>query len=138
FIFLLFASLYAYCHLIYPAIYGGDSLQIPGFTWTYSSYFDWANTNLTNVVITSGILIGLLMICFSKEKREDEYISFLRLRTWQWAVLISYGILFFANWLIYGDWFLTFMIYNMLTVLVIFIIKFNYSLYRSKQERTDD
>lgn len=136
--FLVFAALYVYSHIIYPKSHDGVQLLLPGLNWSYAGRFDWANTNLTIVLLTSGILIGLLMICFSKEKNEDEYISFLRLQCWQWAVLTSYGILFVANWLIYGEVFLGFMTYNMLTVLVVFIIKFNYSLYCLRKGRDEN
>jgi hypothetical protein len=136
--FLLFAALYVFCNIIYPKSHEGLPLQFPDFNWSYAAKFDWANTNLTTVLLTSGVLAGLLMICFSKEKDEDEYISFLRLQCWQWAVLVSYGILFVANWLIYGDVFLGFMMYNMLTVLVVFIIKFNYSLYCVRKGRDEN
>ena len=91
--------------------------------------YDWADASGLDEIVFSFTLIGLILISFAKEKNEDEYISFLRLKSWQWAVLISYGILFFANWLIYGTMYLAFMVYNMFTVLLVFIIKFNYSLY---------
>ncbi len=95
--------------------------------------YDWADASGLDEIIFSFVLIGLLLISFAKEKNEDEYISFLRLKSWQWAVLISYAILFFANWLIYGTMYLAFMVYNMFTVLLVFIIKFNYSLYLLKK-----
>ncbi|MEJ5993960.1 hypothetical protein WG904_05945 [Pedobacter sp. Du54] len=95
--------------------------------------YDWADASGLDEILFSFVLIGLLLISFAKEKNEDEYISFLRLKSWQWAVLISYGILFFANWLIYGTMYLAFMVYNMFTVLLVFIIKFNYSLYMLKR-----
>lgn len=95
--------------------------------------YAWADESGLDEIIFSFVLIGLLLISFAKEKNEDEYISFLRLKSWQWAVLISYGILFFANWLIYGSMYLAFMVYNMFTVLLVFIIKFNFSLYMLKK-----
>jgi hypothetical protein len=137
-IFLTFTAVYVYGTFVHPYLYENTSFQIPGFTWSYANNFSWAETNMTGPLISSGILIGLLMICFSKEKEEDEYISFLRLRSWQWAVLISYGVIFFANWLLFGTWFFAFMIYNLVATLIIFIVKFNYSLYRLKQERIGD
>lgn len=138
-IFLAFTVCYIFCNIIYPNfISDGERLEIPGFSWSYATLFDWSTSNLTSVVLSSGIFIGLLMICFSREKKEDEYISFIRLRSMQWAVLISYGILFFANWLIYGTWFFTFMTFNLLTVPLVFIIKFNYSLYCLERERIED
>lgn len=100
--------------------------------------YEWADASGLDEIIFSFVLIGLLLISFAKEKNEDEYISFLRLKSWQWAVLISYGILFFANWLIYGTMYLAFMVYNMFTVLLAFIIKFNYSLYLLKRGGGDE
>lgn len=132
-------SIYIYCNFIYTYIYDNGPLEIPGFSIAYADVFLAQSTaNLTNALLSSGILIGLLLISFSREPNEDEYISFLRLRSWQWAVLISYGILFIANWLIYGYNFFLFMIFNMLTVLIVFIIKFQYSLYRLTKERITD
>ena len=93
---------------------------------------------INDEIILSLALIGLLLIAFAKEKHEDEYISFLRLKSWQWAVLISYGILFIANWSIFGLHFLSFMTYNMFTVLIVFIVKFNWSLYQLKKEGNQD
>lgn len=136
--FLIAVALYAYCFLIYPNLYDELSLEIPGFTSSYTEHFKWANNNLTSSVLISVILIGLLMICFSKEKNEDEYISLIRLRSWQWAVLISFGILIAANLLVYGLEFMVFALYNMATILVVFIIKFYYSLFRLGRERLAD
>lgn len=98
----------------------------------------WSDGNLWDEIILSFVIIGLLLISFSKEKNEDEYISLLRLKSWQWSVLVSYGVLFIATWTIYGGMFLVFMIYNMLTVLLVFIIKFNFNLYRLRKEGISD
>lgn len=138
-VFSICMSIYVYCNFIYTYLYDKSVLEIPGFTFTYAdSFLSPVTANLTNALLSSGILIGLLLISFSREPNEDEYISFLRLRSWQWAVLLSYGILFIANWLIYGYNFFLFMIFNMLTVLIVFIMKFQYSLYRLKKERITD
>ncbi|WP_316838645.1 hypothetical protein [Pedobacter gandavensis] len=137
-LFLLSLGLYVYCFMIYPETHGTGNLEIPGFTSSYPLRFSWANNNLTSAVFTSGILIGLLMICFSKEKNEDEYISLIRLRSWQSAVLISFGILIAANLLVYGLEFMAFAVYNMLTILIVFIAKFYYSLFSLSRERLVD
>jgi hypothetical protein len=81
-----------------------------------------------------GAILGLMMICFSREKQEDEYISLIRLKSWQWAILISYCILIIASAIVYGISFLQVMLFNMFTTPLIFIIKFYYSLYRLKKE----
>jgi hypothetical protein len=98
----------------------------------------FADYNLTNELALAGLIIGLMIIVFAREKIEDEYISLIRLKCLQWSVLISFGILFILNFTIYGTSFYTVLIYNMFTVPLIFIAKFNYSLYRLRREREED
>lgn len=131
-LFLVAFAAFTFCYQIYPNLNPGNpTLEFKALDWTYhESAADLGQfENGQKELITSAIIIGLLMISFSREKREDEFISHLRLQSFQWAILISYGILILANWLIYGMNFFSFMIYNMLTVLIVFIIKFNLSLY---------
>ena len=114
-------------------------LPIPAITLAIiPRVFSWSDGNLWDEIILTLVIIGLLLVSFSKEKNEDEYISLLRLKSWQWSVLISYGVLFIATWTIYGGLFLAFMSYNMLTVLLVFVIKFNFSLYRLRKEGFSD
>jgi hypothetical protein len=86
----------------------------------------------------AGVVIGLIMISFAKEKMEDEYLTLIRLKCWQWSVLISFGILLILNFVLYGTTFYSFLVYNMFTVPLIFIAKFNFSLYLLRQERAED
>jgi len=108
-------------------------LQLP-LTDQYLNSFDFNDKNFTNEVALSGVIVGLLLIAFSREKMEDEFINKIRLESWQWAVLINYILLLFANWLIYGTEFLQVMLYNMLTILIIFIIRFHWSLSRYRKQ----
>ncbi|WP_222536739.1 hypothetical protein [Pedobacter polysacchareus] len=137
-LFLVSAVLYIYCCSIYPSMHDGKNLGIPGFTWSYPSLFTFGDNELTTAIFSSGVLMGLLMICFSKEKNEDEYISLIRLRSWQWAVLVYFGILFFVNLLVYGMEFSIFALYNVLTIFIVFIVKFYYSLFKLSRERLVD
>lgn len=118
-----------YMNLIHAWLNDGNRIEIPGLDWAYADSFKYSNSNLTNVLLSSALFIGLLSVCFVKEKEEDEYISYLRLESWQTAVLLSYALLFIANWLVYGLMFFEFMILNLLTVPLVFIIRFNYSMY---------
>ena len=68
-----------------------------------------------------------------KEKKEDEYISKLRLSSLLWAVLINYTLLLLAFLFVYGEPFIPIIIYSMFTVLIIFIARFNYILYRNSK-----
>jgi hypothetical protein len=92
--------------------------------------------NLTNELALTGLIIGLMMIAFSKERQEDEFINKLRLESLQWAVIINYILLLIATWFINGASFLQVMMYNMLTVLVIFIIRFHLLLIRIKRSKS--
>lgn len=91
-----------------------------------------ANQNLTDEIALSGTLLGLLLMCFASTPGEDEYIRELRLQSWQWAVLINYLILLVGIWLIYDTNFIYLMVYNMLTVLVIFLLRFRYLLFKNR------
>lgn len=96
-------------------------------------FFALINTNLTNTLLGALFILGGLLVGFSREKQEDEFIASLRLSSLLWAVLLNYIILFACFLLIYDTGFLMVMIYNMFTTLLIFILRFNYLLYRSTQ-----
>ncbi len=95
-----------------------------------SDMFSMTNNNLIDEI--SGVLIitGLLMIAFSKEKTEDEYIARIRLESLVRAVYINYIILIIGMIFIYGTNFLFLLIFNMFTILIFFIIRFNWVLYQ--------
>jgi len=88
--------------------------------------------NLTDEFALTGLIVGLLFIAFAREKQEDEFIHHTRLQSWQWSVLINYGLLLVATWLVHGWNFIDVMMYNMLTVLIIFILRFHIVLLRNK------
>jgi len=100
--------------------------------------FGMIEANISNTVVGVMFLIGALMVAFSKEKNEDEFISNLRLSSLLWSVWVNYILLLVAFLLVYGMAFLHIMIYNMFTILIIFIIRFNYLLYRSTKSMSDD
>jgi len=70
------------------------------------------------------VLIGLIFIAFSREKIEDEFMMKLRLESLVAVVLISYSLLLLAILFVYGFGFFVALIYNMYTVLIIFIARF--------------
>jgi hypothetical protein len=88
--------------------------------------------NLTDELSLTGSIISLLMIAFAREKQEDEFINHTRLESWQWAVLINFLLLIIATWVFYNEAFIDVLMYNLLTPLLIFIIRFNWTLARNK------
>ena len=97
-----------------------------------ASIFEGRQINFTDEIALIGIITGLLLIAFSREKQEDEFINRIRLESLQWAVLVNYVLLIIAAILVHGWSFIDVMMYNMLTVLIIFIVRFHLILQRNK------
>jgi hypothetical protein len=96
--------------------------------------------DLTNELAIIGTILGLILISFSKEKYEDEYVSTLRLESLQWSMYLNFGFLVVFTLLVYGSNYYTVTVYNMFTPLIIFILRFNYLLYikpKFTQEKYD-
>ena len=101
-------------------------------------YFSFTDANITNTVIGGLFIIGAMLVSFSREKIEDEFITELRLSSLLWAVCVSYILLLIAFLFVYGTPFLDVMVYNMFTVLIIFIVRFNYILYKNAKSVSDE
>lgn len=76
------------------------------------------------------LILSSLFIAFSKEKEEDEYLTKIRLESLVWATYINYGLLLVSIWIFYGFGFLDILVYNMFSLLIIFIIRFNFYKYK--------
>lgn len=100
--------------------------------------FSIVETNITNTLAGILFIIGAILVGFSKEKTEDEFIANIRLSSLLWAVYVNYILLFLAFIFIYGTAFFTVMVFNMFTVLIIFIVRFNYSLYKNSKLVSDE
>ena len=96
-------------------------------------FFGFVSNNILNEILGVLIIISSLLVAFSKEKSEDEYISKIRLESLVWAVYINYAILLVSFLFIYDFSFLWVMIFNMFTVLLFFIIKFNWQISNLKK-----
>lgn len=83
-------------------------------------------------IICIGLIVGMLLVAFSREKTEDEYINKVRLESLQLSVLINYLLLIICILVFYDMNFFSVMVYNMFTTLLIFIIRFNFLIYRNK------
>jgi len=91
------------------------------------------NNNISNDIVGVLIIISSLLVAFYKEKSEDEYISKIRLESLVWAVYVNYGILLLSFLIIYDSSFLWVMMFNMFTILIFFIIRFNWQISRLKK-----
>jgi len=86
------------------------------------------NNNVLNEILGVLIIFSSLLVAFSKEKSEDEYISKIRLESLVWAVYLNYAILLISFLFIFDLSFLWVMLFNMFTILLFFIIRFNWQI----------
>ena len=87
---------------------------------------------MNNITIISIIIGGVLATC-SCEKIEDEMTQQLRLNALLMALYINFAALIVCSLLFYDKDFLNVMIYNMFTILLIFMIVFRWKIWRMKK-----
>ena len=97
-------------------------------------YFTIMKTNLLPTIIGLLVITGGLLVAFSKEKYEDEYIAQTRLESLLWASYVNYGIIFLTFLFVYGFVFYWVLVFNLFTLLLFFIIRFNWVLIRLRKE----
>lgn len=91
-------------------------------------FFGMLNNNILDEILGILMVISSVLVAFSKEVNEDEYISKIRLESLVWAVYLNYAILLLAILFVYSLSFLWVMIFNMFTILIFFIIRFNWQV----------
>jgi hypothetical protein len=87
------------------------------------------NNNLTDEFAIAGVIISLFMIAFSKLRHEDEYTRFVRLQSLQVGVYVNYAIFILLTFTVYGGNYLSVLFYNIATILILFILMFNFNMY---------
>ncbi|MFK5880445.1 MAG: hypothetical protein QM478_13230 [Flavobacteriaceae bacterium] len=112
---------------VFPLI--GDSASF----LSENKSMEWSDNNITDELASILLIVGGLIVAFSKAKDEDEYISKIRTESLIWATYVNYGILILAVIFVYDMAFFNVMIYNMFTILFFFIIRFHYVLYITKK-----
>lgn len=117
---------------VFPLI-GEDS-------WVFASNesLTWSENNISDELASILIIIGGILVAFSKSKDEDEYISKIRTESLIWATYVNYAILLITVLFVFDMPFFNVLIYNMFTILLFFIIRFHYILYRSKNTLQDE
>jgi hypothetical protein len=103
-----------------------------------NSFFSISGNNFLDDISSILIIIGALLIAFSKEKFEDEFISKIRLESLVWATYINYAILTLAIIFVKDMTFFWVLVFNMFTLLVFFLVRFNWALYKSKNQIYDE
>jgi hypothetical protein len=101
-------------------------------------WFSFIENNILNELLGVLMILSGIVLAFSKEKDEDEFIAQIRLSSLVWAVYVNYAILLLAFIFVYDMSFLWVMIFNMITILVFFIVRFNWKLHQLKKGAQHD
>jgi len=100
-------------------------------TWRENpGFFESGTQNFTNELAGISVLLSLIFIGFSKMKTEDEYTIQVRLDSLLWSIYMHYAVVLIAFLTIYEGAFFTFMVYNIYTLLIIYIARFHFYFYR--------
>ncbi len=94
-------------------------------------FFKIIENGILDEIVALMIIIGGLIVGFTKEKVEDEFIYQLRKESLVWAIIFNYFILSLAIIFIYDMTFFNVLIYNMFTPLIFFIVRFNFLKLKS-------
>ncbi len=97
------------------------------------TFFGVVTNNITDELFGILFIIGAIFVGFSKEKHEDEFIAKTRTESLVWSVYANYIILIFCMLFFYELGFYYIMIFNMFTILIFFIVRFKYMIYKSKK-----
>ncbi|MEP0711532.1 hypothetical protein [Algoriphagus sp.] len=97
-----------------------------------SSLLDSADENFTNELAIVGLFLSLFFIAFSKEKLEDEYIQKIRLDSILFACYGYFILNVIGAVAFYGLGYFSFMLFNMFSIPVLFIVRFRWIMFRQR------
>jgi hypothetical protein len=102
------------------------------------NYFKIIENHIIDEIILIGLIVGGILIGFSKLKNEDEFISKIRYESLVWATYFNYLLIIIFTTLLYGFTFLNVVFYNLFTLLLFFIIRFHYQIYKLNKFNSDE
>ncbi|TAL67412.1 MAG: hypothetical protein EPN88_07570 [Bacteroidetes bacterium] len=108
-----------------------ESTMVPWDSW--NNFCVITQTNAIDEIIGILLIISLFFVAFSKEKKEDEFISKIRLESLLWATYINCATLIFSILFVYGGAGFWVLVFNVFTILIFFIIRFNWAITESRK-----
>lgn len=126
--------IYLYHEVFHSNMFGPEflNLSVPVFL-DGGKFISLSEKNIFNGIIGVLVLIGSLMLAFSKEKLEDEFIEKIRFESLVWSVYVNVILILFSFIFFYDGIFFWAMIFNLFTVLWFFTIRFNWKIKRLKK-----
>ena len=103
-----------------------------------NNYFTFIQNGILDEVLIILTIVGAILIGFSKTKNEDEFISKIRYESLVWATYFNFGLMIIATILIYGFPYFYVLLANIFAMLLFFIIRFHYMIYKLNKSTKDD
>ncbi len=101
--------------------------------FTRNVRMEWSDNNIADEVASILIIIGGILVAFCKLKDEDEYTSIIRMESLIWATYVNFIVLILSIIFVYDMPFFHVMIYNMFTILLFFILRFHFVMFRTRK-----
>jgi len=93
----------------------------------------WSENNIADEIASLMIIVGGILVAFCKLKDEDEYSATIRTESLIWATYVNYIVLILSIIIVYDMPFFHVLIYNMFTILLFFILRFHYMIFKTKK-----
>ena len=112
-----------------PALYYDGAYEFMDDDPAPHGFFVMATTRILSLVFPL-LTIGLVLIGFSKEKIEDEFVTKVREQSLVWSTYVTAVLFIVATLLIYGMPFMIVPYLVFFVFLILFILKFRIELHR--------
>lgn len=93
-------------------------------------WFQIIENNIIDELISISIIVSGLILGFSKQAFEDEYIKTIRLESLMWATYANYIVFALILFFVYGN--LSLILISSFTLLIVFNIRFYFKLHQLK------
>lgn len=128
--------------IICDGIDAPEFLDVPVFSiFTAENFLEQHHLDSNNIldeILCVLTIIGGLIVLFSREPSEDEFIKSIRLQSLKTAVFWNYIILLICICFVYGFPFFHVLVAHMFSVLLFYIIIFHWKLYQIKNWQDEE
>lgn len=94
-------------------------------TFIETRLFVFSRTNITDEIILLLVIPGFLLVIFSREKKESEHLTIVRLQSLRKAVLWNSIFLILGVIFLYGSSFMALVMVNLFSVFLFYLIFFH-------------
>lgn len=108
------------------------------FPLSKPEHFTFIKNSIVDELLLIGLICGGILVGFSKLKIEDEFTTKIRYESLVWAIYLNYGLIVLFTLFVYGMGYMQVLIHNVFTILLFFILRFHYMIYKLNKTTNDD